>query len=310
MAAERVIVVVGLFVAIMALEGSSSALYFWTTVAETVLFAMAVNLLFGQLGMLSFGQAAYFGLGAYTAGWFVGHTVNPLLMLLLAAAVAAVAALVIGLVTLRTTSLVFAMLTLAFGMSLYAVTFDIPRIGGENGIVGILPSNLGGIVLADPRPLWIFEALVTSVLVALLWLLSHSAAGRALRMTRDDPVRAEVLGLPVFRYRLAAFVLSGALCGIAGVLYVWIQTVASPNVFYWTTSGIPVIVSLLGGVNVFYGPVFGAVVYTWATDTLSQLTASYIFYIGLGFLLVVLVAPQGVLGAGLDFLQRRRGRAR
>jgi branched-chain amino acid transport system permease protein len=288
-----------IFVWAMYSYGTTSQLYFWTTVAETILFAMAVNLLFGQAGMLSFGQAAYFGLGAYAVALYANDNMNPLLMLGLAAAVGAVTSLIVGTITLRTTELVFAMLTLAFGMSLYSITFEVQRVGGENGLVGVFPSNLFGFELANSGPLWVFESIVVGVGVALLWVVSRSPFGRTLKMIRDDPHRAEVLGISVFRYRLGAFVLSGALCGVAGALYVWVQTVASPDVLFWTTSGTPVIVSLLGGIHVFLGPVVGAMLYTWATDTLSQLTSAWIFWIGCGFLFVVLVAPEGILGGAL-----------
>jgi len=298
-------VAAGVFIALIDVFGSGSQLFFWTTVAETVLFAMAVNLLFGQTGMLSFGQAAYFGMGAYAVGLLSEHHQSPLVMLLAAIAVGAAASVIVGVVTLQTSELVFAMLTLAVGMSLYSVTFHIQRVGGENGIVGIFPGKLAGIDLSDPHSLWAFSASMTVLGIAVLWVVAHSPFGRTLKMIRDDPHRAECLGVSVFRYRLAAFTLSGALCGLAGVLYAWVQSVVSPDVLFWTTSGTPVIVSLLGGAGVFFGPVLGAGIYVWATDTLSDLTSAWIFWVGLGFLIVVLLAPDGILG-GLEKLWKRR----
>lgn len=298
-------VAVGVFIALIDLYGSGSQLFFWTTVAETVLFAMAVNLLFGQTGMLSFGQAAYFGIGAYAVGLLSEHHQGPLVMLLVAIGVGAGASVIVGVVTLRTTDLVFAMLTLAVGMSLYSVTFHVQTLGGENGLVGIFPGKLAGIDLTEPHSLWVFSASVTVVAIALLWVVAHSPFGRTLKMIHDDPHRAECLGVSVFRYRLAAFILSGALCGLAGALYAWVQSVVSPDVLFWTTSGTPVIVSLLGGAGVFFGPVLGAGIYVWATDTLSDLTSAWVFWVGLGFLAVVLLAPDGILGS-LEKLRKRR----
>src|SRR5262249_42738406 len=162
--------------------------------------------------------------------------------LLIGTGAGGLAAIFVGLVTLRTTELVFAMLTLAFGMALYAITFHLQVVGGENGLVGIIPPDLGWIQLSDSHALWVFTAVVVGAGVTFLWVLSRSPFGRTLRMIRDDPARAENLGVPVFRYRLAAFTLSGALCGLAGVLYAWVQSVASPDAFFWTTSGTPVIV--------------------------------------------------------------------
>lgn len=292
------------FVVGVYLLASTSQLYFWTTVAETVLFATAVNLLFGQTGMLSFGQAAYFGIGAYAVGLLASRQVNPLVMLAISAVAGGLAAAAVGLITLRTTELVFAMLTLAFGMALYSITFHVQALGGENGIVGIIPPNLLWIELADSRALWVFTAVVVGAGVGFLWVVARSPFGRTLKMIRDDPARAENLGIPVFRYRLAAFTMSGAICGLAGCLYAWVQAVASPDALFWTTSGTPVIVSLLGGAGFFLGPAVGAIVYTYATDTLSVMTPAWIFYVGIGFLVVVLLAPDGIVG-GLQRLWRR-----
>jgi len=214
------------------------------------------------------------------------------------------AAAIVGLVTLRTTELVFAMLTLAFGMALYSITFHVQAVGGENGIVGIIPPNLFWIELADSHAMWIFTTVVVGAGIGSLWVLSHSPFGRTLKMIRDDPARAENLGIPVFRFRLAAFTTSGTICGLAGCLYAWIQSVASPDALFWTTSGTPVIVSLLGGAGYFFGPAVGTVLYVWATDILSQKTPAWIFYIGLGFLLVVLLAPDGIVGGGRRLWQR------
>lgn len=304
------VVLTAAFVAGVYLLGTTSQLYFWTTVAETILFAMAVNLLFGQTGMLSFGQAAYFGIGAYAVGLLAHRQLDPLVSLLISTAAGGLVAMLVGLVTLRTTELVFAMLTLAFGMALYSITFHLQVVGGENGLVAIIPPDLGWIQLSDSHALWIFTAVVVSAGVAFLWVLSRSPFGRTLRMIRDDAARAENLGVPVFRYRLAAFTLSGALCGLAGALYAWVQSVASPDTLFWTTSGTPVIVSLLGGAAYFFGPVVGTVIYVYATDTLSVMTPAWIFYVGVGFLIVVLLAPDGIVG-GLNRLRRRyRSRVR
>lgn len=301
-------VAVGLFAAALYFLATASQLYFWTTVAETVLFAMAVNLLFGQTGMLSFGQAAYFGVGAYTVGLLALHNVNSLADLALGTVVGAVFALIVGLVTLRTTELVFAMLTLAFGMALYSITFHLQIIGGENGLVGIIPPDIGWIQLGDSHALFVFTVVIVTAAIGVLWRISNSPFGRTLRMIRDDAARAENLGVPVFRYRLAAFTLSGALCGLAGGLYAFVQNVASPDALFWTTSGTPVIVSLLGGAAFFFGPIVGTVLYVYATDTISLMTPAWLFYIGVGFLFVVLVAPDGIVGGLHRLWLRYRGR--
>lgn len=299
-------VVMAAFVVGTYVLGTPAQLYFWTTVAVTVLFAMAVNLLFGQTGMLSFGQAAYFGIGAYAVGLLVPQQPNPLLMLVISTLAGALAAFAVGLITLRTTELVFAMLTLAFGMALYSITFRVQAVGGENGIVGIIPPDLFSIQLSDSHALWVFTAVVVGAATAFLWVLAGSPFGRTLKMIRDDPARAENLGIPVFRFRLAAFTTSGAVCGLAGALYAYVQSVASPDALFWTTSGTPVIVSLLGGAGFFLGPALGAVLYVYATDALSQITPAWIFWIGIGFLVVVLLAPDGILG-GVQRLWVRLG---
>ena len=294
----------------------SATLYFWTGVAVMALYAMSVNLLIGHAGVPSFGQAAYFGIGAYAVGLLITHVGAPMPVTVVAGGVfAGIAAFGVGLVGLRVSGLAFSMLTLAFAQALYTLTYRLPVLGGENGFVGILPGTLLGVNLAaNPMALWIAVLTFVIIGVAALGLIVSSPFGRTLQMIRDDPRRAEFLGLPVFRYQTAAFVISGFIAGCCGADYEYVQGVVGPDYVYWTRSGEPIIMAIIGGIHSFVGPIVGAVLYLWTVDALSKLTPAWVLWVGLVFLLVVLAAPTGVLGLSdtvrrwRDWLGQRRSR--
>ena len=291
--AGAAIVVVG-----VSLSREHATVYFWSTVAVMALYATSVNLLIGYAGIPSFGQAAYFGLGAYTVGLMSATTPAPMLLAIpLGGVVAAVGALLVGLVGLRVSGLAFSMLTLAFAQALFTLTFRLPVLGGENGFVGILPQRILGLDLAgEPVLLWLSVVALVAVGIAGLRLVVVSPFGRTLRMMRDDPRRASFLGIPVFRYQTAAFVIAGFVAGICGATYSYLQGVVGPDYLFWTRSGEPIIMSIVGGMRHFAGPTVGTIVYLWTVDTLSKRTAAWVLWVGIAFLAVVIAAPEGILG--------------
>ncbi len=303
------IVIVG-----VSLSREHATIYFWSTVAVMALYATSVNLLIGYSGIPSFGQAAYFGIGAYTVGLLGSTAPAPMLLAIpLAGFVAAIAALLVGLVGLRVSGLAFSMLTLAFAQALFTLTFRLPVLGGENGFVGIIPQRILGLDLArEPLFLWLSVVLVVAIGLAGLRLVVVSPFGRTLQMMRDDPWRTSFLGIPVFRYQTAAFVIAGFLAGVCGAMYAYIQGVVGPDYLFWTRSGEPIIMSIVGGMRHFGGPVVGTVVYMWTVDTLSKHTAAWVLWVGIAFLAVVIAAPDGILGLPAtvrrwrSFLSRRR----
>lgn len=283
-------------VAMVPLLGRSGTIFFWTSVAVTALYAMSVNLLVGVAGIPSFGQAAYFGIGAYAVGLLHGQGVPILVVLLVAILAAGLAAMVVAALGMRAMGLAFSMLTLAFAQALYTLVFQLNTFGGDNGIVGLLPESVLGFDLGGATPLWIFTMAVVLLGIATLWIVTHSPFGRTLMMIREDPVRASALGIQVRRYQIAAFAVAGSIAGLAGAMFAYVQGLVVPEYLFWTRSGEPILMSIIGGMRHFFGPVVGSVVYRWSVDFLSDITAAWVLWVGLAFLLVVLAAPGGLLG--------------
>ena len=287
---------------------------FYTFVASDVaiwaLFATSLNLLVGYTGLVSFGHAAYFGIGAYTTGLLMKKLGVPFLLAFPAAGVVAGAfALIFGFFCVRLTRIYFAMLTLAFAQIVWAVCFKWDEVtGGEQGMPEIPYPDFGWVErLGATVPLvggWRtaeYYYFLTLVLVALcLWGLRRivgSPFGRILTTIRENPERAEFIGVNVRRHELVAFVLAGAFAGFAGGLFGIFNRGVFPDFAYWTKSSEVLIMTLLGGMGTFYGPSIGALVLI----LLNQQIVSYTEYwpLVLGTILVVLLFgfPGGLAGA-------------
>ncbi len=258
------------------------------------LFAVATNLLLGYGGLVSFGQAALYGIGAYTVmlgwqqwGWsfWTGFVVAPLL----GAAVAAA----IGMIALRTRQLYFALLTLAFTQLAFTLAHQQYEFtGGDNGVFGeVLPGWL-----ADERQGYMFTLGVAAVSIFLLWRVVTSPFGLTLRAIRENRDRMQALGVNVYLHELTAFVISGFFCAIAGVLFVVHTQSAYPQLLEWTKSGEPILMAVIGGMFSFLGPVVGAFVYTLGQQELVQQTTSWKLVLGVILLAIVLLRPDGLAG--------------
>ena len=275
------------------------------------LFACATNLLIGYGGLVSFGQGAFYGIGAYTVAlaWMHLHT-SFWVSLVCAPVVGAVAALAVGMLALRTRRLYFALLTLAVSQLLFVVvTQQTQFTGGANGVFGpMVPS-----VLANPANGYWFTLAVTVVALLVLWQITRSPFGMTLRAIRENRERAEALGVNVYRHQLLAFVISGACCALAGVLFVVHDQSANPNLLSWTESGYPIFMAVIGGQFTFLGPALGALIYEKARDVLlASFTDSQLVF-GAVLLVIILAAPDGVaglLGRGVRVLTRRRHETR
>ncbi len=258
------------------------------------LFACATNLLIGYGGLVSFGQGAFYGIGAYVVALAWLHLHASFWVSLVCAPVAgSVAALAVGLLALRTRRLYFALLTLAVSQLLYVVVQQQENFtGGANGVFGaILPS-----FLANPADGYWFTLAVAVAGLLVLWQVPRSPFGMTLRAIRENRERAEALGVNVFLHQLLAFVISGAFCALAGVLFVVHDQSANPNLFAWTESGYPIFMAVLGGQFTFLGPALGALIYEQARDVLlASFTDSQLVF-GLVLLMVVLAAPDGAAG--------------
>lgn len=295
----------------------AGTMFFMTELLTGILFAVAVNLLLGFTGLVSFGQAAYYGIGAYAVAMLIRATSTNLMVpaILFGAIVAAVAALILGAIALRATGVAFSMLTLAFAQMLFVFALTQTQItGGDNGIPGIIrsPSALGPIDISTPHGFYYFALLIIGLGLAFLRLVVASPFGYALRIIREDPKRAEFLGIQVKRYQLASFVISGFFSGLAGGFFVFLVGLASSEgTLFWSKSGDPIIMALLGGLHTFWGPAVGAVIYMTLIKQISLMTTGWMAYVGLLLLFLVLVLPEGILGvpARLRLLRWRRQHA-
>jgi branched-chain amino acid transport system permease protein len=273
---------------------SSTALLNVQSAIGLALFACATNLLIGYGGLVSFGQGAFYGIGAYTVAlaWLHLHT-SFWIGFVCAPVVGAVAALAVGLLALRTRRLYFALLTLAVSQLLYVIVQQqIQFTGGANGVFGpILPAFL----TSQDNGYWFTLAVAVAALLA-LWQVTRSPFGLTLRAIRENRERAEALGVNVFRHQLIAFVISGACCALAGVLFVVFDQSTNPDLFNWTESGYPILMAVLGGQFTFLGPALGALIYEQARDVLLvNFTDSQLVF-GLVLLVIMLAAPDGVAG--------------
>jgi ABC-type branched-chain amino acid transport system, permease component len=292
--AAGLVVLVVLVIAWPHLLGSGS-LFFWDTTIISVLFATSVNLLFGSAGVPSFGQAAFFGAGAYAVAKAAQYAWSVPLALLLAIGVAGALALVTSLITWRSTGLAFAMLTLAIAQAIYTLVVKIGWLGGYDGIAGITAPSIAGANFYNPADLWYLDAACVGIGLLVFWRVRSSPFGHVLNAIREDPVRAAFLGINIRAYRAAAFTIAGCGAGLAGGVFAYVNQVVTTDNLNWTESATPIIMLLLGGITYFWGPAVGAILLSALLHYLTQATSSYLFYIGLLLLAVLMLMPQGVL---------------
>jgi branched-chain amino acid transport system permease protein len=273
--------------------------------------AVATNVLLGYGGMLSFGQAAFFGFGAYAAGILVARFDVPALAAIPAATVAtALLALPIGLVCVRRTGLYFIMITFAFNQMLYFIAYSWSTMtGGEDGLPGVSRPHF----LASQGAFYAFVAVVFLLALAAMKRIVDSPTGRILEAIRDNPARAAATGHDVGRYKLVAFIISGLFTGLAGALFAFVFEFVPIDKIHWLFSGDIVFMTLVGGTQSFVGPVVGAVFYIWLQDTVSLYWNRWPMVLGIVFALVVLFFRTGITGmveAGYARLGRGRAKRR
>ena len=263
------------------------------------LFAVAIDLLLGYGGLLSFGHAAFWGTSAYTAGLTAAKLGAPFPVAVLAGALLAAAlAVPIGYLAVRRSGIYFAMVTLAFAQMIYFVANGWSSVtGGENGLQSV-PRTFFGADLSDPYYFY-YAALPIAVLGLLLaWRIVHSPFGRVLVAVRDNPNRARALGYAASRYKLLVFVLSAFVAGLGGGLFAMAHGFVSLDVVHWTTSGKGVVLVVLGGIGTLFGGVVGAGLVVELEDVLSQSGFTLIGLVTGGiFVLVVLLFRRGLWGS-------------
>jgi branched-chain amino acid transport system permease protein len=266
------------------------------------LAAMGLNLLLGFTGVLSFGHAAYFGLGAYGAGLVLKYVAQSTLLGMLAGTLlGGVAGMLFGLLIVRRRGVYFAMCTIAFGQIFYYIAYSWNDFtGGFDGLRGFHrePIGLGPLTfdIADGTWFYYFALFVFAVAVALIGLIVKSPFGRTLRAIRENERRARFLGIPVERHIWLSFSISCFFTALAGTLYALLNNFADPLTLHYSLSGYFVIMAVMGGMRAFWGPLLGAAVFVVLQDYISSMTVNWMSFIGLIFMLVVLFFPRGLLG--------------
>ena len=315
---QRLVVtaVAALALAVPGLLQALGLAYYTTLASKVLVFAIAatsLNLVLGYGGLVSFGHAAFVGLGAYTTGVMIAEGIdNGGAHLAATLAVSGLVALMIGAISLRTRGVYFIMITLAFAQMLFYLANSIKGYGGDEGLNIKTRSLIGfGLDLKDAVTFYYLALLALALALLALHRFVPSRLGRALVATRDDDVRAQALGLPTFALRLLVFVVAGMVGGVAGLLTVNQQGYVSPNLMHWTQSGTLMVMVILGGVGTLWGGVLGAAALLLLQEGLAAQTPHWEFWTGWVLLAAALFARQGLAGALTALWQRffSRGRA-
>jgi branched-chain amino acid transport system permease protein len=280
-----------------------------TRIAIMALAAVGLNLALGLGGLVSFGHAAFFGIGGYACGILASHAFNgePMIfglpgtklmpVIWLTALVASgIVAAIIGAISLRTSGVYFIMITLAFAQMIYYFAISWPAYGGEDGLSTYVRNDFPGVNTLQPLPFFLICFALLVVGLVFFKLVRASRFGAALQAARQNPVRVAALGIVPFRIRLAAFVLSAMMTGVAGALFVDLNRFVSPSMISWHMSGELIVLVVLGGTGRLAGPLAGAALYVLFEFLLGGMTERWQFFLGLILLLVVLFARGGVVG--------------
>jgi branched-chain amino acid transport system permease protein len=280
------------------LSGNSFALTLFTRVLILAIGAVSLNLIMGYGGMVSFGHAAYLGIGGYAVGILAKEGVGSgLVQWPVAIAVSALYALVVGALSLRTRGVYFIMITLAFAQMIYYVAIGLDRYGGDDGLTIYRRSQFGGVIDLNNKTL--FYYLCFALLLASIYLVArivNSRFGLVIQGARSNDRRMRAIGFPTFRYKLVCFVIAGALCGLAGALLANQTNFISPALMHWTRSGDLIVMVVLGGLGSLFGPLIGAVAFLLLEEGLSRVTEYPDLILGPILLLVAIYVHGGIEG--------------
>jgi branched-chain amino acid transport system permease protein len=281
-----------------AVTGNSFLMSLCTRIIILAMAAVSLNLIMGFGGMVSFGHAAYLGIGGYVVGILAKEGVDSgFLQWPLALAASALFALAVGALSLRTRGVYFIMITLAFTQMLYYVAIGLDRYGGDDGMTIYRRSQFGGLLDLSNRTAFFYLCLVLLLLTScLIWRIVNSRFGMVIRGARSNERRMRAIGYPTYRYKLVCFVIAGTVCGLAGVLLANHTDFINPAMMHWTRSGDLIVMAVLGGMGTVLGPVLGALALLVLEEVLSGITEYWQIIIGPIFLLVVLFARGGIDG--------------
>ncbi len=277
--------------------GNGFLLVISTRIVIMAIAAVSLNLILGYGGMVSFGHAAYLGIGGYAvgilahAGIYAGWVQWPVAILASAAF-----ALVVGMLCLRTRGVYFIMVTLAFAQMAYYVATGLDEYGGDDGLTIYRRSQFGPLDLSDKVVFYYVCLALLAATIVLVWRLASSRFGLVVQGSRSNDKRMHALGFPTYRYRLVCFVIAGMLCGLAGALLANHSDFISPATMHWTRSGDLLVMVILGGMRSLFGPVFGAIALLALEEGLSEITEYWQIILGPLLLAVVLYARGGIDG--------------
>jgi branched-chain amino acid transport system permease protein len=281
-----------------AASGDQFVLTLFTRIVILAIGATSLNLILGYGGMVSFGHAVYLGIGGYAVGILAAEGVGSgFVQWPVALAVSGLFALVVGALSLRTRGVYFIMITLAFAQMVYYVAAGLDRYGGDDGLTIYSRSRFAGpINLSDHTQFYYLCLALLFLSIASIWRLINSRFGMAIRGSRSNDRRMQAIGFPTFRYRLAAFVIAGTWCGLAGALLANHTEFVSPAMMYWTRSGDLIVMVVFGGMGSLFGPLFGAISLLVLEEGLSRVTEYWQIILGPMLLLIVLFARGGIDG--------------
>jgi len=281
-----------------AISGNGFVLTLFTRIVIFALAAVSLNLIMGYGGMMSFGHAAYLGIGGYAVGMLAFEGIGSgFIQWPVALLASALFALVIGALSLRTRGVYFIMITLAFAQMAYYVASGLSRYGGDDGLTIYKRSDFAGLINLSNRVQFYYLCLACLFAgIYLVWRIVNSRFGLVIQGLRSNEARMQAIGFPATRYRLACFVIAGTMCGLAGALLANNTDFVSPAVMYWTRSGDLMVMVILGGMGTLFGPVLGAIVYLVLEEFLSQVTEYWALIMGPLLLLIVLFGRGGIVG--------------
>jgi branched-chain amino acid transport system permease protein len=281
-----------------AATGDIFALTLFTRVVILALAALSLNLIMGFGGMVSFGHAAYLGIGGYAVGILAKEGIGSgFVQWPVAVAASAFYALVVGALSLRTRGVYFIMITLAFAQMIYYVAIGLDRYGGDDGLTIYHRSQFDGLVDLNNKTLFYYLCLVLLLAsIYLVWRIVNSRFGMVIQGARSNERRMRAIGFPTFRYRLVCFVIAGAMCGLAGALLANHTDFISPAMMYWTRSGDLIVMAVLGGMQAMFGPLIGAVSFLLLEEGLSRVAEYPNLILGPVLLLVAISVRGGIDG--------------
>jgi branched-chain amino acid transport system permease protein len=280
------------------MSGNVFVLTLFTRIVILALAAVSLNLIMGYGGMMSFGHAAYLGIGGYAVGILAHEGIGSgFIQWPVALAASALFALVVGALSLRTRGVYFIMITLAFAQMAYYIASGLARYGGDDGLTIYKRSDFAGLINLSSRVQFYYLCLACLLgAMYLVWRIVNSRFGMVVQGLRSNEQRMQAIGFPANRYRLACFVIAGMMCGLAGALLANNTDFVSPAAMYWTRSGDLMVMVILGGMGSMFGPVIGAIVFLLLEEFLSQVTEYWALIMGPLLLLIVLFGRGGIMG--------------